>query len=242
VDLGNEKVYVLKQMKILGLIFSSTLNWYNQTVTAIEKANKAKQALRIISKFFSSQEMVKLSTALFYSRLYYGAKVWLSSALSVTLKKASSKMLKICQKDWQGQFSYKTLHKISGKATPEMWSNYSAACGMYIVITTCVPEDTFVNLTENFLNSERSQGLQFTRSNRRDWIQLLVKSSTKDIFLSKKLFNAEFKCCFFFLFFFFLLFVSYIASLSLSVSIHKIFVRLKNRSFIFIRKGDERLA
>jgi hypothetical protein len=105
-------------------------------------------------------------------------------------------MLKICQKDWQGQFSYKTLHKISGKATPEMWSNYSAACGMYIVITTCVPEDTFVNLTENFLNSERSQGLQFTRSNRRDWIQLLVKSSTKDIFLSKKLFNAEFKCCF----------------------------------------------
>ena len=29
-----------------------------------------------------------------------------------------------------------------------------------------VPEDTFVNLTENFLNSERNQGLQFTRSNK----------------------------------------------------------------------------
>jgi hypothetical protein len=69
-------------MKILGLILDSKLNWYYQTVTAIEKANKAKQALRIISKFFSSQEMVKLSTALLYSRLYYGAKVWLSSALS----------------------------------------------------------------------------------------------------------------------------------------------------------------
>ena len=110
--------------------------------------------------------MVKLSTALFYSRLYYGAKVWLSSALSVTLKKASSKMLKICQKDWQGQFSFKTLHKISGKATPEMWLNYSAAFGMYNVITTCVPEETFVNLTENFLNSKRNQRLQFTRSNR----------------------------------------------------------------------------
>ena len=91
-------------------------------------------------------------------------------ALSVTLKKklwqASSKMLKICQKDWQGQFSFETLHKISGRATPKIRSNYSAACGMYNVITTCVPEETFVNLTENFLNSERSQGLQFTRSNR----------------------------------------------------------------------------
>jgi len=74
-------------MKILGLIFDSKLNWYNQTVTAIEKANKAKQALRIISRYFSPQEMVKLSTALFYSRLYYGAKIWLSSALSANLKK-----------------------------------------------------------------------------------------------------------------------------------------------------------
>ncbi len=94
-------------------------------------------------------------------------KVWLSSALSVTLKKklwqASSRMLKICQKDLQGQFSFKTLHKISGRATPEMWSNYSAACGMII---SSHHEDTFVNLTVNFLNSERSQGLQFTRSNR----------------------------------------------------------------------------
>jgi hypothetical protein len=39
---GSEKVNVLKNMKILGLIFDSKLNWYHQTVTAIEKANKAK--------------------------------------------------------------------------------------------------------------------------------------------------------------------------------------------------------
>ncbi len=31
----------LKNMKILELIFDSKLNWYHQTVTAIEKANKA---------------------------------------------------------------------------------------------------------------------------------------------------------------------------------------------------------
>ena len=66
---GSEKVNVLKNMKILGLIFDSKLNWYHQTVTAIEKANKAKQALRIISRYFSPQKMVKLPTALFYSRL-----------------------------------------------------------------------------------------------------------------------------------------------------------------------------
>jgi hypothetical protein len=57
VVLGSEKVSVLKNMKILGLIFDSKLNWYRQTVTAIEKTNKAKQALRIISRYFLLQKM-----------------------------------------------------------------------------------------------------------------------------------------------------------------------------------------
>ena len=81
VVLNNEKICVLKNITILGIIFDSKLNWYNQTLHAIEKANKAKQALRM-SGYFSTEEIIKLSTALFYSRLYYGAKVWLSSALA----------------------------------------------------------------------------------------------------------------------------------------------------------------
>ena len=114
VILDNEKINVLRNIKILGLIFDSKLNWYNQTVSAIEKANKAKQALRIILRYFSTDEMIQLATALFYSRLYYGAKVWLTSALSAPLKKkllqTSSKMLKICQKDWfAGKSSFLVL-------------------------------------------------------------------------------------------------------------------------------------
>jgi hypothetical protein len=74
VVLGNEKVCLLKQMKILGLIFDSKLNWYYQTVNAIENANKAKQALRIISKFFSTQEMVKLSNCTFLQKTLLWSK------------------------------------------------------------------------------------------------------------------------------------------------------------------------
>ena len=118
----------MKNITILGIIFDSKPIWYNQRLRAIEKANKAKQALRMISGFFFTGEMIKLSTALFYSRLYYG-KVWLSSALAAPFKKklwqASSKMLKICQKDWNGQYSFKILHKMSKRATHKMWLNYS---------------------------------------------------------------------------------------------------------------------
>ena len=41
---------------------------------------------------------------------------------------------------------------MSKKATPEMRSNYSAACNMFNVISTRVPEDTLLNVTEIFLN------------------------------------------------------------------------------------------
>jgi hypothetical protein len=69
--LGGEKVQVLKEIKVLGLVFDSKLNWYQQTMLAIEKANKAKQGLRLVSKYFSKTEMINLATSLFYSRLYY---------------------------------------------------------------------------------------------------------------------------------------------------------------------------
>ena len=59
VILANETVRVLKSIKILGHIFDSKLNWYNKAVSAIEKANKAKQALWLISMYFSTDEMVK---------------------------------------------------------------------------------------------------------------------------------------------------------------------------------------
>ena len=72
--LGGEKATVLKDIKILGLVFDSKLNWYKQTIKAIEKSNKARQGLRLISKYFLVEEMIKLSTVLFYSRLYYVQK------------------------------------------------------------------------------------------------------------------------------------------------------------------------
>jgi hypothetical protein len=110
--LRNKKVCVLKNLKILGLIFYSKLNWHHQTVTA-------NQALRIISKFFSTQEKVKLSTALFYSRHNYEAKIWLSSALSATLKKNFGRHYQRYQK-FVNKDSFKTLHIISGRSNPEM--------------------------------------------------------------------------------------------------------------------------
>ena len=62
VELNGLNVEVNKQIKVLGLIFDTKLTWFTQAMTAIEKANKVKQGLRLVNKYFTKEEMVKLST------------------------------------------------------------------------------------------------------------------------------------------------------------------------------------
>ena len=132
-------------------------------------ANSAKQALSVISKYFSSLELLQLSTAYFYSRLYYGAKVWLHSGLSLYLKKklwqASSRMLQVVNKDFSRQKSFIELHRQYKRATPMMWSNYMTAVSMYDMLCDQLFDFLNPSFTLNVLHSERRRAPLFTRSN-----------------------------------------------------------------------------
>ena len=170
VELNGLNIDVKKQIKVLGLIFDTKLTWFAQAMSAIEKANRIKQGLRMVNRYFTKEEMVKLSTSLFYSRLYYGAKVWLHAGLSAIIKRklwqASSRMLKIAQKDWNSVKSFQELHKESKRATPKMWSNYVHCCALYDVVMSGKPSVLLCRLMENNLVEQRFQGLVFTKSNR----------------------------------------------------------------------------
>ena len=124
------------KMKILGIVFHTKLNWTEHVKYAIAGANKAKQAIKLIAIYFTKEELLKLWTAYFYGKLYYGSKVWLMSTLSGINKRklwqASSRMLQIALKDYQRQLSFQNLHKMSKRASPALWSNYVTACAMYI--------------------------------------------------------------------------------------------------------------
>ena len=169
VELKGNVIDIRDNMRILGVIFDSKLTWYSQVMNAVQSANKAKQGLNIIAKYFNPNEMLILATAYFYSRLYYGARIWLISTLSAKLKKTlwqtSSRMLRIVDKDYRCVNSFVTLHKKYRRATPEMWGNYSTACALHHVFTTQKPTSIINGLTMNVLHEERRQGLKFTRSN-----------------------------------------------------------------------------
>jgi len=75
-------------IKVLELIFDKKFSWYPQAMTVIEKAIKIKQGLQLVGKYFTKEKIVENSASLFYSRLYYGAKVWLYAGLSaISLQK-----------------------------------------------------------------------------------------------------------------------------------------------------------
>ena len=168
-DIRGLQIEVKNSIKVLGVIFDTKMNWNNQARNAMNKANKAKQALSLIRKYFTEEEMIKLATAYFYSTLYYGAKIWLSSSISAVIKKKlwqlSSYMLRLVDGWCYERQSFETLHKKYNRASPMDWCNYTTAVAMWNVVNNQVPSCAHLKMMHNVLHQERRQGILFTRSN-----------------------------------------------------------------------------
>ena len=160
---------IKKTMKILGVIFDAKLTWHDHVNYAIQGANRAKQALSLISKYFTSQELLVLATAYFYGKLYYAAEIWLHSGIKACLKKhiwqSSSRMLQIVDKDRERLKSFVNLHKQYKRATPVMWSNYVTAVCMFNVMKQIGSDQLLPMASLNVLHNARRAGPLFTRSN-----------------------------------------------------------------------------
>ena len=169
IRIGEHLIPVHKKMRVLGVIFDSKLSWYDHVKNALSKANQVKQGLRLIRKYFSTDEMIRLTTAYFYSKLYFGAKIWLISTLHSSLKKQlwqiSSRMLMIVDGKQDGLRSFKSLHQKYKRASPMTWSKYTTAIAMWDLVNNQVPESVLLKTMMNRLYEERRQGLLFTRSN-----------------------------------------------------------------------------
>jgi hypothetical protein len=96
---GQLQIASKEDTNILGMTFDSKLKWGPQVSQAIEVANKALQAIKMIRRFFTTLEIIQLLTSNFFSRLYYGSELWHLPTLNQNLKQlllsASANALKI---------------------------------------------------------------------------------------------------------------------------------------------------
>jgi Reverse transcriptase (RNA-dependent DNA polymerase) len=77
-------------MKVLGVLFDSRLNWSKHTDNVITKAKKSLFGLRILRRNLGPKGFTKILTAQFFSKIYYGAAVWLPHLLSRDMNRIES--------------------------------------------------------------------------------------------------------------------------------------------------------
>jgi hypothetical protein len=111
-------------------------------------------------------ELKKLATSLFYSRLYYGAEIWLQQSLNVNnerkLNSVSKAMLDIVSKNKGQKIPFEQLHYKLNQPTPRMWANYASSKALHNTSTSTIPESIIHTLTMNSLTNTRFKGQLFT--------------------------------------------------------------------------------
>jgi hypothetical protein len=152
-------------IKVLGITMDTTLTWNEHISNAVSNVQSKIHAVRMIQRFFLTDEILQLLKAYCYPSLYYASSVWLTPSLNAKLKSnlfsSSGKILSTIEVN-----SYKNLHKKFTRATPEMWLKYELAISLYDLNVTKLPLSDWQLLQINTLKNRRSTKLHFTATNK----------------------------------------------------------------------------
>ena len=169
-NLNNVNLKSTPQIKVLGVIFDSKLQWTEQVANAVKKSTKNLHAIKIIKKYFNPIELKTFITANFYSVLYYNSEIWhlpnLSPYLKNLLLSASAKALKICTPNYNQSISYLKLHEINQRANPDQFCQYKHSLLLYELYNNQTPSIEWISLNynQNF-NSRKTDFEAFNISN-----------------------------------------------------------------------------
>ena len=169
ITLMNSSIKSTTNMKVLGVLFDSKLNWFPHIMNNLNSCRSVLNGLRIIRKHFTSDEFLLIVNAFFYSKLYYASQIWLIPSLSGWLRgkiySLSGHALRLVADDEFAFFSFKELHNMFNRANPSNYVMYSNACLLYSIITNQKPDCTWTDLQEKFYVNNRTNRFNFTKTN-----------------------------------------------------------------------------
>jgi hypothetical protein len=162
-NLNNIVIKSTPQIKVLGIIFDSKLQWTEQVANCIKKSTRNLHAIKIISKYFNNEELKTLLTSNFYTVLYYNSEIWHLPSLNPYLKglllSASSKALKICTPSYNLSMSYNDLHVINNRATPDNFCLYKHSLLLHSLFNKQQPPIDWIQI--NFNQNLNNRNLNF---------------------------------------------------------------------------------
>ena len=158
-------------MGVLGVIFDSKLQWVQHIASAIKKANQALSAIKLIKKYFTKKELLELLTANYYSRLYYNSEIWLLNSLNSRIKQqllsASARAIKCTMYYPDQDISYKRIHEMNDRATPEMFTLYKVSLLLHKSYNRKTVENEWIYLNLQHQFSIRGDLFKVTKTNKR---------------------------------------------------------------------------
>lgn len=171
IKVGNTLVANSTELKVVGVIFDEHLSWSKHIDSQINKNKALNYMLRHLNKFFTQSEMLKIVSALVFSKLYYNSAVWLGSHTPKRDQKrllaASTYTLKCALNMFDfALVSNIDIHKICNRATPTQMSNYVHSTMIHDILSTKVPEILYENLSHNAQFVTRSNKTYFTNKSK----------------------------------------------------------------------------
>ena len=156
-------------INVLGVIFDQKLQWVSHISQCIAKSNKALAAIRMIRKFFNTNELLQLVTSNFYSILYYNSEIWHLPSLNANLKQkllsSSARAIKTCVKFDSSNISFVNLHQMYQRATPDRILMYKHALALFKLFNTTHHTIEWAALNLNQVNTSRQLHFITRKSN-----------------------------------------------------------------------------
>ena len=171
ITLNNVEIMSSKKINVLGVIFDQKLQWSDHVAHCISESNKALCAIRLISKFFNTTELLQLITSNFYSILYYNSEIWhlptLKGILKQKLLSSSARAIKVCVKFNVNDVSFARIHEIYKRSTPENYLLYKQALALYKLFWSNDLSTEFIHLNFNSILTTRQVHYISMKDNKR---------------------------------------------------------------------------
>ena len=136
--IDNDLITSKNEINVLGITFDSKLQWSSQVSRAVRGANTSLQAIKLIRKYFTTPEIVQLLTSNFYSKFYYGSKIWHIP----TLKQNCN------------------LHKLHKRALPSKFCIYRHCLLLHKVFNDLIPKRDWLDLNLQMVNTSRQTNFE----------------------------------------------------------------------------------
>ncbi len=151
-------------MKVLGVIFNSKMHWNIQAGKAIASAKRSLYGLCILRRNLGSLGFTKILTVQFFSKLYYGAAVWLphlSSSVLVRITSLHYSAIRIACFDYKNKIPREVLEHDFKCATPNEWQEHCVSREFVRIYRSSSPTSLFKRLDSHAYRLYRSSPTRF---------------------------------------------------------------------------------